>query len=63
MQVHEVAPGHFNATTSDRIDKMYAEVSCCNDTKSLAEFTAVDTFCLCLVLVFCGANEVGAAGA
>lgn len=25
-KVHEVAPGHFNATTSDRIDKMYAEV-------------------------------------
>ena len=25
-QVHEVAPGHFNATTSDRVDKTYKEV-------------------------------------
>lgn len=25
-KVHEVAPGHFNATTSDRIDKMFQEV-------------------------------------
>ena len=27
VQVHEAAPGRFNPTTSDRIDKMYKEVS------------------------------------
>ena len=27
VQVHEVAPGRFSPTTSDRIDKMYKEVS------------------------------------
>ena len=27
MQVHEAAPGRFNPTTSDRVDKMYKEVS------------------------------------
>ena len=27
VQVHEAAPGRFSPTTSDRIDKMYKEVS------------------------------------
>ena len=27
LQAHELAPGHFNPTSSDRIDKMYKEVS------------------------------------
>lgn len=26
LQVHEVAPGHFKPTSSERIDKMYKEV-------------------------------------
>ena len=31
-----MAPGHFNATTSDRIDKMFQEVSSCSLTATSA---------------------------
>lgn len=33
LQVHEVAPGHFKPTSSERIDKMYKEVGSCRQTQ------------------------------